>query len=331
MRPHWKQPLLLLAALCLAALWAAAPAEAQVYDVRELDTEQIRALDRERTAVILPGGILEQHGPHLPIYSDGYINERLAGELADAVAARGWTALVFPVIPLGAHGAEIIGRQYDYPGSYTLRMSTLRTVFMDLADELGERGFRWILVAHLHGAPEHNRALDQAGDYFRDTYGGAMVHLAGLMPVFEGLMGTLTEEQVAEEGFSLHAGVEETSLNLFLRPGLVRPGVREAPALRSEDTGEIVEHARAEDWPGYFGAPHLASAAQGAEIWSNFSEAAVGMAMRVLDGDDYTQVPRYADLVSQDPRIAEVNRDALAHDREREARQAEWLRERGLD
>jgi creatinine amidohydrolase len=53
---------------------------------------------------------------------------------------------------------------------------------MDLATELGEQGFRWVFVVHAHGSPFHNLVLDQAGDYFRDTYGGRMVHLRGLKP-----------------------------------------------------------------------------------------------------------------------------------------------------
>ena len=57
-----------------------------------------------------------------------------------------------------------------FPGTYAIRSSTLRSVFMDLASELGEQGFRWIFVVHGHGAPNHNRMLDQAGDYFHDTY-----------------------------------------------------------------------------------------------------------------------------------------------------------------
>ena len=53
---------------------------------------------------------------------------------------------------------------------------------MDLATELGEQGFRWVFIIHGHGAPIHNRALDEAGDYFHDIFGGTMVHLLGLMP-----------------------------------------------------------------------------------------------------------------------------------------------------
>jgi creatinine amidohydrolase len=132
--------------------WIAAPAAGQVYRVAEMSTEQIRALDRARTVVILPGGILEQHGPYLPSYTDGYRNERLAATLAEAVVTRpGWAALVFPAVPLGTGGANEIGRKYVFPGTYAVRSTTLRAVFMDLATELGEQGFRWMFGAEVVG------------------------------------------------------------------------------------------------------------------------------------------------------------------------------------
>ncbi|MGH7714042.1 MAG: hypothetical protein ACREOG_22370, partial [Gemmatimonadaceae bacterium] len=59
----------LLAALTLIT---SSRAVAQLYRLAEMNTEQIRALDRARTVIIMPGGILEQHGPYLPSYSDGY-------------------------------------------------------------------------------------------------------------------------------------------------------------------------------------------------------------------------------------------------------------------
>ena len=54
---------------------------------------------------------------------------------------------------------------------------------MDLETDLGDAGFRWIFVVHLHGAPTHNRALDETARYFSDTFGGRMVHLTGLTTV----------------------------------------------------------------------------------------------------------------------------------------------------
>ncbi len=314
----------------LAALAAAPPSSAQIHQVRDMNTEQIRALDRDRTVVILPGGILEEHGPYLPSYSDGFMNERLAQELADGVAARpGWSALVFPVIPLGSHGANVIGQKTFFPGSYTLRLATLRAVFMDLATMLGEQGFKWIFIVHLHGAPPHSVALDQASAFFRDTYGGTMVHLAGFMAVMG--LDSRSPEEAAAEGLSVHAGMEETSLILFLRPDLVSSAYRQAPPRIGRSFPDLVKLAQAPSWPGYFGTPHRASAAAGARAWKLLSETAVGLAMRILDGWDYTQEPRYADIMKAELSSVAGLRDITAVDRLIAERQSAWLEKKGLD
>ncbi len=86
----------------------------------------------------------------------------------------------------------------SFLGSYPVRASTPRSVFMDLASELGEQGFRWILVAHVHGAGLHNRVLDQASDYFHDTYGGCMAHVwngAGDRRLGQGNVATASGDQ----------------------------------------------------------------------------------------------------------------------------------------
>src|SRR5688500_3970627 len=94
----------------LLLVFLATPCAGATLRLAELDTETIRALDRQRTAIIIPGGILEQHGPYLPSYADGYMNEDLSAKLAEAIGQRpGWTALVFPSIPLGSGGANEIG------------------------------------------------------------------------------------------------------------------------------------------------------------------------------------------------------------------------------
>ena len=90
-------------------------------------------------------------------------------------------ALIFPLIPLGTGPANTVGRKHAFPGSYTVRPATLRTIFMDLGTDLGEQGFRWIFIVNAHLRLSHNRILNQAGDYFRDTYGGHMVNLAALI------------------------------------------------------------------------------------------------------------------------------------------------------
>lgn len=86
-------------------------ASAQILRVADLNTAQLRALDREKTVVLLPGGIVEEHGPYLPAYADGILSERLTQEIARAIAAKkpGWTVLIFPQVALGASGSNELG------------------------------------------------------------------------------------------------------------------------------------------------------------------------------------------------------------------------------
>lgn len=307
---------------------ATSSATAQIYEVKELSTDQIRALDRAKTVVILPGGILEQHGPYLPSFTDGYRNERLAHDLANAIVERpGWNVLLFPMIPLGSGGANQIGGKYSVAGTYALRSATLRAVYMDLATELGEQGFRWVFVVHMHGAPNHHMALDQAGDYFRDMYGGQMVNLFGLVarPFAAAIEGLKTDDdRQNDQSAAEHAGMRETSEVLFLRPDLVAPTYATAMPYNAPDRAQMRATATAPNWPGYFGSPRRASAAFGAIVTKQISSMTVALALRILDGFDYRQIQRLGDTGPNDP----ITQAALAHDEESARRQSEWLARR---
>ena len=54
-----------------------------------MNTEQIKALDREKTVVLLPVGILEEHRPYLPSFSDDYITADTKGNRAAAARVLG--------------------------------------------------------------------------------------------------------------------------------------------------------------------------------------------------------------------------------------------------
>jgi creatinine amidohydrolase/Fe(II)-dependent formamide hydrolase-like protein len=302
---------------------------AQVLKLAELNTEQIRALNKGKTIVLIPGGILEEHGPFLPSFTDGYRNEATTAELARAVEARpGWTALIIPTIPLGVGGANELGGHFSFPGTYAVRSSTLRAVFVDLASDLGEQGFKWIFVVHLHGAPGQHRALDDAGDYFHDTYGGRMVHLYGLMPVLTAGAPRLNPSDAAENGLDMHAGRAETSDILFIRPDLVAPGFRTARSLPGKNWDDLVRIARAPGWPGYFGAPRLATAAEGESRIKQRAKVASELMWRIVDGGDVRDIPRWTTMMSSSDAIMNVDRAEAEHERAREERFAAWLAQR---
>lgn len=315
---------------------------AQIYRVAQMNTEQIRALDKQKTVVILPGGILEEHGPHLPSFTDGYSNEWLTQKLAEAIVERpGWAVLVFPIIPLGHGGGNEIGGKYVFPGTYSIRRSTLRAVFMDLATELGEQGFRRIFVMHAHGSPFHNLMLDQAGDYFRDTYGGSMVNLHGLEPRPEQLSKlklappnlNLSELENRENGsFDVHAGLEETSRLLFLRPDLVSPIYRTLTPFATNNPAELFRVGKAPNWLGYIGSPRLATANHGAQLQQYRSARDNALAIAILDGLlEEREIPRYANFMLGDKTVAKELEGASKHDAEVERKQREWIKKRGIE
>jgi creatinine amidohydrolase len=309
---------------------AAGSVDAQVRRVETMTAAAVRGLNRDRTVVLLAGGILEEHGPFLPTFSDGYQTEYFVRAVAEAIAARpGWTALVFPIIPLGHSGANDIGGRYHYPGTYSIRSTTVRAVFMDLADQLGEQGFTRAFIIHPHGDPEHNRMLDQAAQYFTDTYHGRMVHLTGLLPVLEAQAraAALTDAENKEAGLDIHAGTIETSQLLFLRSDLVDPGYGRAAPQAGVGYPELQTIGKRPDWNGYFGSPRLASAARGARIMQAQAAQLVALANDVLDGRDLTTVARYGDVAHTEPGNDEIDAAVLAHERELADRQTKWLRE----
>jgi len=290
----------------------------RIYHLADLNTEQIRSFDRDKTAVLIPGGVLEEHGPYLPCSTDTHGSEHLTSDLADAIVRRsGWSVLIFPTIPLGHGGANGIGGKDVFPGTYTVRATTLRAVFMDLASELGEQGFRWIFYVNLHFPPnEHNTALHQACAYFNDVYGGKMVHLMGLID-FSILEGVLTAEDQKVAGMDIHAGALETSWMLAFHPDLVDPAYKQAVTQSGETWEDVMRMASAPNWPGYVGAPALAKASYGTALDEKTNATIIALALSILDGE-------YVDAAACN------DRTPLQDLGWAERKQQEWLQKNGL-
>jgi creatinine amidohydrolase/Fe(II)-dependent formamide hydrolase-like protein len=316
-----------IAAGCSPPVQMSMHATARVLRVGDLTTEQIRSLDLAHTVALLEGGILEEHGPYLPSFADGYQSGFVAAKVADAVAARpGWTVLRFPPLPLGAMPANEIGGKFSFPGSYTVRMETLRAVFMDLATDLGDAGFKYILIVNYHGGPSHNSALDDASRYFSDAYSGVMVNLMGLVSV----AGAAPHDQFTKperdaEGFSVHADADEHSRMLFLTPDLVGAGVRQAPAVVAHEPADLIALARKPDWPGYFGTPGIANVDAGRRKMDGLAAAAVDAALKALDGTLPATARRVAEQTASDPVFREITDASLGHDRQVAKRETDWL------
>jgi creatinine amidohydrolase/Fe(II)-dependent formamide hydrolase-like protein len=330
MRSIWRSTVRMsIAVLLLPAALSVSQAFAQIHYAREMNTRQYRALDRNKTVVLLSLGILEEHGPYLPAYTDGYMTEREVADVADAMVAKGWQVLIFPTLPLGAGGANELARKYPFPGTFVVRAATLRAVLMDDVFELGEAGFRWIFLANGHGGPNHNRVLDQVCGFFNATYsGGHMIVLRGL-PAAPGsgaqqeLQGMLSKEARDEDAASGHAGIEETSAMLFMQPGLVDRDYVSASPFPARGLDSMPEVAARGNWPGYFGSPRFGNAAYGALAYKLRLASVVEQALRTLAG---TAPPDARTPTS----LRQIDTDALNRDQMIERKQQEFLKQKDV-
>jgi creatinine amidohydrolase/Fe(II)-dependent formamide hydrolase-like protein len=205
-------------------------------------------------------------------------------------------------------------------------------MFMDIATELGEQGFKSVFVIHGHGAPNHQRALDQAADYFNDMYHGKMVNLMGLNPIIQHWFeAPKTAQQQKEDGFTIHAGMAETSSMLYIVPQLVDSTYKNARPYTGSSMEELVQIAQRPDWKGYFGAQNLASAQFGQEAWNSNSKMFTQYVLDILDDKiNIDTVVRFADYIKQSKTDVLLDSLSLQEEKKRKDRQLSWLKKKGL-
>ena len=304
--------------------------ESQIHYVQDMSTVEIEALNRENTIVLLPGGILEEHGPYLPSFSDGYMNQALTLEIANSIIKKpNWNVLIFPLIPLGTGGANEIGRKYSFNGTYAIRQKTLRSILMDLGSELGEQGFKKIFVVHMHGSPNHNQAIDEAAEFFGDIYQGRMINIWNL--AFGFTTELRSEEEINEDGLSIHAGMWETSVLYYLKPDITKTKFKEAEPVTAQSPQDLVSNSKKISWQGYFGSPRLSSSAFGEKYWKAWSNHIISQVESIIDNKYDFNKPTYYEITLSNPVQKLVNEDAKNHDQQLEAKQNEWLKTKGID
>jgi len=225
---------------------------------------------------LLPTGVTEAHGPHLPLNTDAIISLLASQRAAKELQRKGVAALVLPLLPYGvAYCAS------PFAGTVTLEGETLTLLVRDICLSAVDQGFKTVCLCSKHIEPAHLEALKKAGKFVQEKT-GVMIGIPDMRD--EEWAARLPEE--FKKG-SRHAGSVETSMVMVARPDLVREDVRngldsvwiDLPAKLKAGAKTFKE---AGSDMAYFGNPAGASIGEGETFFHVFVDMIVTTVERLL-------------------------------------------------
>ena len=169
----------------------------------ELTAEDFRAaIQQAKGTCLLPFGILEKHGPHLPLGTD-LLNVRFAA----LHAAEQEFAVVFPEYYFG----QIFEAKHE-PGTVAYSMELQLKLLQETTDEMARNGCKKVVIVNGHGGNEHLLP------YF------AQAQMASpkdyVVYVLDGERSRTGGPAKKSTGVDYHAGENETSNTLYTHPEL---------------------------------------------------------------------------------------------------------------
>ena len=249
--------------------------------MEDMTVQDMREALGKTTTVIVPVGVVEQHGYHLPLSTDFHnANEvpRRAGERLNAVVA--------PTIPYCYSGGEL-------PGTINISPQVFSLLVGDICLELVRNGFTDIVIFLGHAGTDNRIALQNTLQMILKRNPGlqhitlSLVECWELSPSWLKCFAMLPEHD-------FHAGMAETSLMLYWKPELVRDTVvMDEPGISSmmrtdQDWFEVREKAidhkfiiprvyqRKEIQVGVMGFPEKATKELGEQICREMVDGLVG-------------------------------------------------------
>ena len=171
----------------------------------ELSAAEFRdAIARSQGTCLLPFGIMEKHGPHLPLGND-LLNVRYVA----LNAAQQEYAVVFPAYYFG----QIFEAKHE-PGTVAYSRSLQLQLLQETTDEMARNGCKKVIIVNGHGG--NNSLLPFFAQSQLESPHDYVVYTVGIMRSGEG-----GPKHKSDPATDMHAGEGETSLSMVARPDLV--------------------------------------------------------------------------------------------------------------
>ena len=171
----------------------------------ELSAPEFRdAIARAQGTCLLPFGIMEKHGPHLPLGND-LLNVRYVA----TNAAQQEYAIVFPEYYFG----QIFEAKHE-PGTVAYSRGLQLQLLQETTDEMARNGCKKVVIVNGHGG--NNSLLPFFAQSQIEAPHDYVVYVMGIMRAGPG-----EPQHKSDRSTDMHAGESETSLSMIARPDLV--------------------------------------------------------------------------------------------------------------
>ncbi len=244
-------------------------------ELANLTWPDVDALDRD-TPVIIPVAALEQHGRHMPVFTDSMLLAEIVRRAHDEFEER---TLIVPLMWLGNSHHHM-----DFPGTVSAQPRVWLDLLGGLVDNFVAHGFRRIVVVNGHGG--NDVPGRQAMFEIRQRYRGRQ-DLLLLFATYWNLADPVTSIPGLQQTEMGHACEWETSMILRLTPNLVKRH-EEVPKIEFGNPFLPAQRAwimpdRSE--PGHIGDPAIATQEKGEQLLTLFANGLVQFLRRVTSWD----------------------------------------------
>jgi creatinine amidohydrolase len=193
--------------LCLVAVFSST-AQQLPFRLEELTApDYIKAVEKSSKTCILPIGVFEKHGPHLPLGTDLYA----AREFAIRAAEKEYT-IVFPWYYFSQ-----INEAKQQPGTIAYSPELIWKVLQETLDELARNGFDKIIIVNGHGG--NNAFLNYFG--MAQLSERRSYSLYWFQPTNDPEVLKKAEELTQHDPYDQHAGNKESSVMKAIIPEFV--------------------------------------------------------------------------------------------------------------
>lgn len=233
---------------------------------------EIEDAARRGAVVLWALGVIEEHGPHLPLATDVYVPCATLREARTMLAERGIESVIAPPFYWGINAATAA-----FAGSFVVRPATMLELMKDVFRSLREDGFETVFCLSGHGDAAHNAVLYDGVKAGREF--GPIESYMLVAPAFAKRFGfdeadpllALMHPPPSEPApyVDVHAGNWETSMIWATYPDLVRTEIATTLAPTNAVLADLLEwrkggeHAVRATPHGYLGDPAAADPKRG--------------------------------------------------------------------